>query len=330
MTIAKAGWLHGVCVGECFFVFSLCGFSLSLFCNHLGLRLESEGGWAAQQAVGAANGWAAAHQWLPVRRSQYLSAATKLFVLQSRMAPCKSCGMELRRPAKNGANMTAVLTRAAKLISGIQREAPHTASFKDRSVNHAVMLADFDILSAADHCRMAHNHQYARQAAAAAAAALHDDPCPPEFDVELSAAYAQDYMGPAVWRGLPTRDTWCMYACTCHETALSHDVRSASAPTSATRDMVGEVTNTCKDIRIGFSAAALVCRGLRQPLHGLHGRPRAPARHTRARWAADSRNPSVREHRWRGGQIGVYCSVLARCAPSYVFAVFAPGRRTLF
>ena len=30
-----AGLLHGVCVGECFFVFPLCGFSLSLFCNYL-------------------------------------------------------------------------------------------------------------------------------------------------------------------------------------------------------------------------------------------------------------------------------------------------------
>ena len=30
-----AGWLHGVCVGECVFVFPLCGFSLSLFCNYL-------------------------------------------------------------------------------------------------------------------------------------------------------------------------------------------------------------------------------------------------------------------------------------------------------
>ena len=32
--IAMAGWLHGVCVGECFFVFPLCGFSLALFCNY--------------------------------------------------------------------------------------------------------------------------------------------------------------------------------------------------------------------------------------------------------------------------------------------------------
>ena len=29
-----AGWLHGVCVGGCFIVFPLCGFSLSLFCNY--------------------------------------------------------------------------------------------------------------------------------------------------------------------------------------------------------------------------------------------------------------------------------------------------------
>ena len=32
--IAMAGWLHGVFVGEWLFVFPLCGFSLSLFCNY--------------------------------------------------------------------------------------------------------------------------------------------------------------------------------------------------------------------------------------------------------------------------------------------------------
>ena len=31
--IAMAGWLHGVFVGDWLFVFPLCGFSLSLFCN---------------------------------------------------------------------------------------------------------------------------------------------------------------------------------------------------------------------------------------------------------------------------------------------------------
>ena len=31
-----AGWLHGVFVGEWLFVFPLCGFSLSLFCNYHG------------------------------------------------------------------------------------------------------------------------------------------------------------------------------------------------------------------------------------------------------------------------------------------------------
>ena len=37
--IALAGWLHGVFVGEWLFVFPLCGFSLSLFCNyHMGYR----------------------------------------------------------------------------------------------------------------------------------------------------------------------------------------------------------------------------------------------------------------------------------------------------
>ena len=31
--LAMAGWLHGVFVGDWLFVFPLCGFSLSLFCN---------------------------------------------------------------------------------------------------------------------------------------------------------------------------------------------------------------------------------------------------------------------------------------------------------
>ena len=30
-----AGWLHGVCVSACLFVPPQCGFSLSLFCNHM-------------------------------------------------------------------------------------------------------------------------------------------------------------------------------------------------------------------------------------------------------------------------------------------------------
>ena len=141
--------------------------------KYFGLRLESSGGWAAQQAAGAANGWAALHQWLPVLRSRHLSAGTKLLVLRSRIAPCMSYGMELWRPSKRGANMTAVLVRAANHISGICRETSHTAFFMGRSVNQDVMLADLDVLSADDHCRMAHARQYALQAAAATAAALY-------------------------------------------------------------------------------------------------------------------------------------------------------------
>ena len=39
-----AGWLHGVFVVDWLFVFPLCGFSLSLFCNYLGSpRLTAAG-----------------------------------------------------------------------------------------------------------------------------------------------------------------------------------------------------------------------------------------------------------------------------------------------
>ena len=209
--------------------------------------------------------------------------------------------MELWRPAQNGANMTAVLTRAVQLIIGIHREATRTAFFKDRSINQDVMLADLDVLSAADHCRMAHARQYARQAASAAAAAayVHNDPFSPEFRVALPAAYAPDYMGAAVWQGLHVRDAWCTYARTCHVTALSHCIRFASTPTRAAPAMVCAVADmTRKDIRIGISASALVCRGLQRPSHGLHGRSRAAARYTQVRWVVDIRNPSSREHLW--------------------------------
>ena len=129
----------------------------------MGLRLESCGGLVTLQAAGAGNGWAALHWWLPVLRSQHPSEATKLLVLQSRIAPCTSYGMELwrpsKRPSKRGANITAVLVRAAQLISGICRDTLHTAFFMGRSVNQDVMLADLDVVSADDHFRTAHARQ---------------------------------------------------------------------------------------------------------------------------------------------------------------------------
>ena len=98
-----------------------------------------------------------------------------------------------------------------------------------------------------------------------------------------------------------------MYARTCQETALSHRVRSTSTPKRPAPDIVGEVANTThKDIRIGISESAIVCRGLRQQSHGLHGRPRAPARHTHGRWVADTRKPSSRELLWSAAVRSAY------------------------
>ena len=197
-----------------------------------------------------------------------------------------SYGMELRRSAKRGANMTAVLTRTAKLISGIRREASHMAFFMDRFVNQDVMLADLNVLSANDHCRMAHARQYARQAATATAATLYarNDPSSPEFDVEFSAASAPDYKGAADWNRPRTRDTWYRFTRTCHETVLSHCVRPEAAPTHTVPAVVGSSERaTCKDIRSGISASALMRRGLPQPSHGLHGLPHATAQHQHPR-----------------------------------------------
>ena len=148
--------------------------------------------------------------------------------------------------------MTAVLVRAAKLISGVYRDASHTAFFNDRSGNQDVMLADLDVLSADDHCRMAHARHYARHAAAATAAALyaHNYPCSPEFDAELCGAYAPDYMGAAVRSGLHIRDGWYSFARTCHDTALSHRVCPEAALTHTDTFVVGGAKRaTCKEIR---------------------------------------------------------------------------------
>ena len=39
--IAMAGWLHGVLVGDWLFIFPLCGFSLSLFCNYFLMKSDA-------------------------------------------------------------------------------------------------------------------------------------------------------------------------------------------------------------------------------------------------------------------------------------------------
>ena len=77
--------------------------------------------------------------------------------------------------------------------------------------------------------------------------------------------------------------------------------------------MGGAKRATCKDIRTGISAAALVRRGLRQPTHGLHGRPCEAAQHCRPRWVADLRNPTARDHLWHPAARSVYTN-----APSAV------------
>ena len=188
--------------------------------------------------------------------------------------------------------------------------------FKDRSVNQDLMLADFAVLSADDHCRTAHARQYARHAAAATAAALYarNDPCSPEFDAELSAACALDYMGAAAWNGLHTRDGWYSFARTCPNTALSHRVCPEAALTHTDPFVVGGAKRaTGKEIRSGINATALVRRGLRQPAHGLHGWPRETAQHRRPRWVADLRNPTARDHIWYPAARSVYTN-----APSAV------------
>ena len=68
-----------------------------------------------------------------------------------------------------------------------------------------------------------------------------------------------------------------------------------------------------KDIRNGISASALVRMGLRQPMHGLHGRPREMAQHRRPRRVADLCNPTARDHLWHPAARAVYTN-----APSAV------------
>ena len=179
---------------------------------------------------------------------------------------------------------SAVLGR--KLITGVCRDASHTAFFINGSVNQDVILADLDDLLAYiyDHC-MAHARQYARQITAATAAALyeHNDPYSTEVDVELSAAYAPDYMGAAAWNCVHTQDAWYSFARTCHDTALSHCVHPKAAPTHTVPVVVGHSERaTSIDIGSGNSASALVRRGL--PLQGWWQHFRKRQHDTHAAW----------------------------------------------
>ena len=72
--------------------------------------------------------------------------------------------------------------------------------------------------------------------------------------------------------------SWFSFARTCHDTALSHRVCPEAALTHTDPFVVGGAKRaTCKYIRSGTSAAALVRRGLRQPTHGLYGGSRETA-----------------------------------------------------
>lgn len=64
-------------------------------------------------------------------------------------------GMDLWRPALNGASMTAALTWAAQLISGIHMDALRTGFLKKRSVNQDVILTNRGLLPADTYCRVA-------------------------------------------------------------------------------------------------------------------------------------------------------------------------------
>ena len=89
---------------------------------------------------------------------------------------------------------------------------------------------------------------------------------------------------------------WNSFARMCHDTALSHCVHPEAALTHTDPFVVGGAERaTCKYISSGISAAAIVRRGLRQPTHGLHGRPREMAQHRRPRWVAGLRNPTARD-----------------------------------
>ena len=93
----------------------------------------------------------------------------------------------------------------------------------------------------------------------------------------------------------------------CHETALSHCVHPEAALTHAVPVAVGGSERaTCNDIGSGISASAFMHRGLRQPSHGLPGRPCATAQHQRPRWVADPCNPSAGEHLWHHAVMSTY------------------------
>ena len=147
------------------------------------------------------------------------------------------------------------------------------------------------------HGRMAHARQYARHAAGATAAALYARNDPPEFDANCLL-----HIHRITWEllfGMVCTPGWYSFARTCHATALSHSVCPGAALTHTDTFVVGGAKRaTCKEIRIGISASALVRRGLRQPTHGLHGRPRETAQHRRPRWVADVRKPTARDHLW--------------------------------
>ena len=82
---------------------------------------------------------------------------------------------------------------------------------------------------------------------------------------------------------------------------------------------------TFKDIRSGISATALVRRGLCQPMHGVHGRPRKTVQHRHPRWVVDLHNPTARDHLWHPAARSFYTNAPSAVVHLFMFMSLRPS-----
>ena len=278
----------------------------SALAKYLGVLLEDSGLFGAQQAAAAARGWRALGRWMPALKCVHLTAATKSTVIRTRVAPCMLYGMELWPVSTSGADLDAVLVAAAKVVADVRPLTSCPGWVRNRSVSNEVLLTDLDMLASADHCRVAHARQLARDRVgdAATSALRAHDPLSAEFTASLPAGVSPDYMGAAVRASMHKRDAWLRRAAAAYDLAVAHmpvrvtSVRDVSALVEAAAgtaaDGGGPATLRNSDARAGITAWARQQRCVGAPVSAVALGPLAGRLRKRPRPPPVLRNPLAR------------------------------------
>ena len=182
--------------------------------KYLGLRFRSDASWKDQEDAVVKQCLAAFYSWAPALASRQLPVRLKRDIIRTRIVPVATYSMEMWQPRTGrlgaAARIDSALHKARRLAVGVHATAGERSWECGACVSAAVLQADFQALDVQGYCDAAHLRyaEAARVADRAAARQRTHDPRASEFERELPAGPAPDFMGAAIRSGLPAADSW--------------------------------------------------------------------------------------------------------------------------